>query len=634
LLSQVGAPMRAELASGLPDRNDYLFEVKYDGYRLLVAVAGGHSQVVTRKGNDWTSRFAPIARAVESLPVREAVLDGEACIVDAHGRSSFEALQGWLGGNKSAGTLVFAAFDLLWTDGRDLRGLPIEERRQLLEALVKGAPSPLAFSRALDGSLRELEAAGRKAGLEGLIAKRKGSSYGAGVTGAWWKLKFRREEEVAIAGYIPRSDADDEVGALLIAVSDGKDGFEPAGRVGTGFDKATRKKLAKMLDAIASDVPTVTGRPRVPGARWAKVKYVAQIALTEWTRDGSARAPSFLGLREDKEPSECVRERETEVRVADHPAARSPHGAKPGRMASDKASGEEAPLTNPKKVIFPRDGITKTDIAEYYSAVSRVMLPHLAGRPVGLQRWPNGIDHDAWFQQNAPEKVPPFVTVIDPGGGHDSKRKILVQNEATLIWLANLAALTIHQWASHLPDASVSAATRAKLLEQADYTVIDLDPGDGPWAHLVKVAKALRSLLEKLDLASVVKTSGQRGLHILIPWRRGPSHEDATDFGRKIASAVAAALPEIATVERMKAKRGGRLYIDFLQNGSGKTIVAPYSIRAKDGAPVSTPVEWSEVTDALDPKKFTIRTVPERVAKKGDLLAPLLTGPRDMPAVR
>ncbi len=292
----------------------------------------------------------------------------------------------------------------------------------------------------------------------------------------------------------------------------------------------------------------------------------------------------------------------------------------------------KAPLTNPTKVLYPRDGITKTDIAAYYAAVADVMLPHLVGRPIGVQRWPNGIDGDAWFQQNAPPKVPDYVRVIDPGGEHEAKRKIVIENRDTLAYLANLAALTIHQWASHVPPGARSSDAEAAL-EHADYSVIDLDPGDGPWEHVVRVAETLRGLLERLSLVSAVKTSGQRGLHIIVPFGGGPTHAEATAFGREVAAAVADALPAIATVERMKAKRGGRLYVDALQNGSGKTIVSAYSLRAKDGAPVSTPIAWSEVTKKLDPRAFTLRTVPKRLVEKGDLLEPLLSVRQRMPAV-
>jgi bifunctional non-homologous end joining protein LigD len=293
-----------------------------------------------------------------------------------------------------------------------------------------------------------------------------------------------------------------------------------------------------------------------------------------------------------------------------------------------------AALTNPTKVLFPEDGITKAAIAAYYESVAEVMLPHMTGRPVGLQRWPNGIHDKAWFQQHAPDNVPDFVRLVDTGPDHGSARKIVIDNKDTLLWLANLAALTIHQWSGHVSSRATTPKAILEALAKPDYTVIDLDPGDGPWADVIAVAQALRRLLDELKLASVVKTSGQRGIHIIIPWKRGPSHEEAVEVGRKLATAVAETLPDIATVERMKAKRRGRLYIDYLQNGHGKTIVAPYSLRAKVGAPVSTPITWTEVTERLDPSAFTLRTVPKRVAKVGDLFASLLEPTQKLPRLK
>ena len=603
LLAAVGAPTRAVPVATVADPGAYLYEVKYDGYRLLAARAGDDVRLVTRNRQDWTARFKALAEAVGRLSVREVVVDGEACLVDDRGVSSFRLLQDWLGGERVDATFVFAAFDLLWLDGRDLRGRPIEERRELLAALLKNPPPPLAFSASLPGALEETAKLARAKGLEGLIAKKRGSLYGSLARGAWCKLKFRKEQEVAIAGYIPMTGASDEIGALLLAVAT-KDGhFEFAGKVGTGFDRKTRKALAQRLERHHLDVPDVAGDPRVKGARWSKIHLVAQIAFS------------------DELEGQAVTAKGSKPRVS------SPAASEPG-VPSPGTSGPA--ISNPQKVLFPRDAVTKSDVAQYYAAVADSMLPHLAGRPIGIQRWPNGIDKAAWFQQNAPEKVPGFVRVVDPGAAYASTRKIIVENAETLAWLANLAALTIHQWASHIPPQAHAASDIERALDQPDYTVIDLDPGDGTWDHVIKVARTLRGLLEGKNLTSVVKTSGQR---IVIPFTRGPSHIDARDFAASLASAVANGHPDIATIERMKSKRSGRLYVDYLQNGSGKTIVAPYSLRARDGAPVSTPIQWSEVTRDLDPQAFNLRTVVKRLEKLGDLFEPALRGAQKLPAV-
>jgi bifunctional non-homologous end joining protein LigD len=262
-----------------------------------------------------------------------------------------------------------------------------------------------------------------------------------------------------------------------------------------------------------------------------------------------------------------------------------------------------------------------------------VMLPHLAGRPLTLQRWPDGIDGEEWYQQNAPEKVPSFVRLVEVGPKHGNKNRIVADSLETLQWLANLASLTIHQWASHIPRGVTDTSEAVFALGQPDYAILDLDPGDGTWAHLIEVAGAVRALLEALEMPSAVKTSGKRGIHVVVPIARGATHDEATTFAEKMARAVAKVLPEISTVERMKAKREGKLYVDYLQNGEGRTIVAPYTLRALDGAPVSTPISWDEVTKVLDPRAFSMRVVLDRVSKRGDLFSAALVPGKKIPSL-
>jgi bifunctional non-homologous end joining protein LigD len=620
LLDAVGEPMLARLASQLVDPDAYLYEIKYDGYRLLAGRAGADVRLLTRKGNDWTTRFSPIADAVARLDVRECVLDGEACIVDTEGHPSFADLQAWLAGEKTTGQLAFAVFDFLWLDGRDLRPLPIEERKELLAALLAGSAPPLTFSGAAAGSLEQIAQVAKGAGLEGLVAKRKRSTYSAGASGDWIKIKFDRRQDCAIVGYIPLTGTTDEVGALLLAVVDPDEKLHFAGRVGTGFDARTRKTLARLIDPDVVERAPVLGAPRIRGARWSTPKLVCEIRFANWTRERSARAPSFLGLRDDKRPAECVREEEKLDVVETSLPQSVPHVREPP-PPTPRPARTAVKLSNPDKVLYPRDGITKREIFDYYTAIAPFMLPHLAGRPLTLQRWPDGIDGEEWYQQNAPEKVPAHVRLVEVGPKHGNKKRIVADSLETLQWLANLASLTIHQWASHIPAGVIDKTLAIEALAQPDYAVLDLDPGDGPWAHLVEVAKVVRALLVALDMPSAVKTSGKRGVHIVVPIARGASHEEATAFAETMAGAVAKVLPKIATVERMKAKREGKLYVDYLQNGEGKTVVAPYTLRALDGAPVSTPITWDELTEKLDPRAFSMRVVLDRVQEHGDLFA-------------
>jgi bifunctional non-homologous end joining protein LigD len=341
------------------------------------------------------------------------------------------------------------------------------------------------------------------------------------------------------------------------------------------------------------------------------------------------RHPRYVGLREDRSPLECVREG-----AGGDDAGERELVAMATRPAPARAGAAAGPrLANPDKVLFPKDGITKRDIWDYYTAIAPLMLPHLRGRPLTMQRYPDGITGEEWYQQNAPDKSPAFVRLVDSGPRHDGKKRIVCDDLETLQWLANLAALTLHQWTSHVPASAVSRAAIDHALALPDYVVLDLDPGSGPWSHLVEVARAVRSLLEALSLRSFVKTSGKRGVHVYVPIAAGPTHDQATRFAEQVARAVAKVLPDISTVERMKDKRSGKLYVDYGQNGEGKTVVAPYTIRARDGAVVSTPIDWDELDEKLDPARFTIRTVLERVRERGDLMAGVLGGGQTLPPV-
>jgi bifunctional non-homologous end joining protein LigD len=637
LYESVGDLALATVVSTLGDPNDWLFEVKYDGYRLLACKAGRDVRVYTRGGHDWTDRFGPIARGIARLPARECVVDGEACVVDDAGRPSFAALQEWLSGAGTAAEparLAFAAFDLLWLDGRDLRGERIESRRELLERLIEGHGAPLSLSRAVQGNLPELLKAAKSAGLEGLVAKKKGSAYTPGRSGAWVKLRFDRKQDCAIAGWIPMAGTEDDVGALLVAVAEGGK-LVYAGRVGTGFDTRTRRKLAEQLRPSVRPEAGVEMAPRVKDARWVEPRLVCECAFAEWTREASMRHPRFIRLRDDKTPLDCVREGAQGQEPPEASGAlRSKSPASPALVAASPRLVAASPkLSNPTKVLFPRDSITKRDIWDYYTAIAPLMLPHLAGRPLTLQRYPDGIDGEEWYQQNAPEKSPAFVRLVTVGPRHGVKKRIVCDRLETLQWLANLAALTIHQWTSRAPPAPASDAAIEHALASPDYVVLDLDPGAGPWAHLVQVARAVRTLLDALGLDSLPKTSGKRGVHIVVPVAPGETHAAATSFAEQVARAVAKVLPDVATVERMKDKRGGKLYIDFGQNGEGRTIVSPYTIRARDGAVVSTPILWEELDEELDPTRFTIRAVLARVDKHGDLFARALSASQRLPTL-
>jgi bifunctional non-homologous end joining protein LigD len=601
LLERVFPPMLATLVSSPPTPDaEWLYEVKYDGYRAVTALSGGQVAMWTRNALDLTARFPHLARAWSRVVIANAVVDGEIVALDAHGRPRFQLLQE---GDESA---VLFAFDLLWLDGQDLRARPLEERRDLLASVMSNLGPGLRIAERVDGPADAALARVSERGLEGLIAKRRGSTYVGTRSRDWLKLKVQKSQEVAIIGFTPSTASDKLIGALLVAVV--KDGaLTFAGKVGTGFSTKLRAELKRELTKDKVAVSPVKGVPRLRAATWVEPRLVGQVQFTEWTADGKLRHPSFQGLRVDKSPMETGLET-----------------AAPARPAA--AASTRVKLSSPDKILYPKPGYTKRDLADYYAAMSAPLLRALAGRPLALQHWPDGIAKASFFRQGLSERErEPWMTIVDTPARTKSTsvHHLVADKPETLQWLAQRAALTVHMWSS-----------RAGSLEQPVWVIFDLDPGEGRGVEqAVAVARALYQLLTELSMPSVVKTTGKRGLHVLVPLLPGHTHDDAVEFALKIGGAVTSVVTE-ATLERSLAKRKGRLYLDCLQNGYGKTIVAPYSPRALDGAPVSTPLAWSEVDDTLDVAAFTIATVPKRVEALGDLFAPALAAGVRLPRLR
>jgi bifunctional non-homologous end joining protein LigD len=614
LLERVFPPMLATLTAVLPrDEDGWVFELKYDGFRALCALSGGRVALWSRNRLDLAGRFPAVAEALGRLVVGEAVIDAEIVAFDSRGAPRFQLLQ------QGDGRAGLVAFDLLWLDGQDLRARPLEERRDLLESLLANAPPTLRLAERLPGpGQRALEAA-RARGYEGLMIKRRGSLYEPVRSRAWLKLKAGNGQEVAVVGFTPSKSQRDEIGALLVGVAS-EGGLRYAGKVGTGFSARLRAQLKRVLARDAVSAPRVEGAPRTRDATWVEPRLVAQVRFTEWTSDGRLRHPSFVGLRDDKTPAECARE-------APAPPPEPPAEAPRRRPAPPAAASApvEVPLTHPDRLLYPRDGITKRDVAAYYEAVAGPMLRALADRPVALEHWNDGIDQPSWFQQNIGKDAPPWMR-LEETPTRTSRRRVrhlIADRPEALRWLAQHSVLAIHMWSS-----------RTGRLESPDWVIFDLDPDARRGiAQAVAAALVLRNFFERLSLPTVPKTSGKRGLHLLVPLAPGHTHEQAVEFAVWVTTRVSELMTDV-TVERSPAKRRGRLYLDAYQNGYGKTIVAPYSLRALDGAPVSAPLAWSEVTPALDPARFTLRTMPKRLATVGDLFERALGDGIRLPPVR
>jgi bifunctional non-homologous end joining protein LigD len=577
LLRKVFPPMLATLTDEAPlDRSSWSFELKYDGFRAVAAIVKGEVAMWSRNELDLVPRFPLIAAAMQKIKAKEVVLDGEIVALDESGAPRFQLLQQ---GERRERIFVF---DVLWLDGRDLRNLTYLERRKILEGVLKGAPAAVKLSEVIDNDGAKALKDAAAAGYEGIIAKKNSSCYEPRRSKEWLKVKAINEQELVVIGWNPSMHSSKEIGSLHLAVKGDDGALHYAGKVGTGF---SAKQRVWFKDELSKDIvpqPPAKDAPRVKVATWVRPRFVVQIAFTEWTGDNRLRHPSFLGIREDKGVSEVVRE-------------------KPVHLVN---------FTNPNRVLYPKDKISKQDLADYYAAVAEPMIRALRDRPLSLEHWNDGINKPSWFHQDVGRGAPDWVTTIETPARTKSGtvRHLVVDKPETLRWLAQMSVLTIHMWAS-----------RGAALNEPDWLVFDLDPAKGKGIEqAIDAAIVMRKLLENLRLPSVPKTSGKRGIHVFLPLAGGYTHEEAADFACSTAAAVAGSVPGI-TVERSLAQRKGRLYLDCMQNAYGKTVVAPYSPRAIDGAPVSAPLEWNEITKKLDPLKFNIRTMPDRLAKKGDL---------------
>ena len=634
-------PMLAELADAPFTDPAWLFELKYDGYRVLARREGGQAVLRYRSGDDATALFPELARALALLPA-DATLDGELVVLAADGRPSFQALQQRAQlraplpspasrGDGGPGTwravaraalerpVTLFAFDLLSLGPLDLRPLPLRERKRILASLVPRL-GPVRYAEHVDGRGEDLYREVRARGLEGIVAKRADAPYRAGRSPAWRKIRVERVGDFAVVGFTRPRGAREGIGALLLAVREGE-GWRFAGSVGSGLDDRTLSELHAALGSAARHTPPSAGPvPRGRGNTWVEPRVVVEVRFKEWTEEGLLRQPVFLRVRDDKRPEEAVREDRLpheEPPAPPAPPARAARKPEPG-------AGRRVEVSNPDKVFFPAEGITKGDLVAYYREIAPFMLPWLKDRPTVLTRFPDGIEGKSFFQKDAPEWRPPWIrTVAIENDEGKVLEHFLVDDEDGLAWIANLGVIPIHVQAS-----------RADAPDRPDWCVVDLDPKEAPFAHVVRLARALRDLCRSIGLPSYPKTTGQKGLHVLVPVGRQLTHAQARTLGELLARALEQRHPDIATTARALGSRGGRVYLDFLQNGDGKTIAAPYAVRPRPGAPVSTPLRWSEVDGRLDPARFTIRTVPARARRlKADPALPVLRDSPDLLAV-
>jgi bifunctional non-homologous end joining protein LigD len=624
------APQLATLVPRVPEGDDWVHEIKFDGYRMLFRLEDGRARLLTRSGKDWTARFPSIAAAAAEIPARRALLDGELVVVGPDGRTSFQGLQGALSGD-DPDSLRYYAFDLLHLGGWDLERATLLDRKAALRALLGAGRGPVLYSDHVRGQGPDFYRAACARGLEGVVSKRASAPYLHRRTRDWLKTRCSAGQEMVIGGYVVHSADPDAVGALVLGVHDASGRLRYAGRVGTGFDAATRRDLKRRLDALARDDSPFADP--VPGRRevvFADPRLVGEVAFTEWTADGALRHPSFRGLREDKAAREVVREApgpapdETEddvptrARTAKRaPAARrrgAEGGVPPTRPRRDAAGGGASErvagvaLSNPDKVLWPDVRVTKRDLARYYEAVAERMVPYLAGRPLMLLRCPEGVGRPCFFQKHMAHAPPEGVRTVEIEEKSGRDLYLTVDGVTGVVALVQMGALELHGWGS-----------RADRVERPDRIVFDLDPApEVRFPRVVAAALDVRERLRALGLASFVKTTGGKGLHVEVPIARAHDWDRVKAFSRAFAERMVADAPREYVAGASKALRKGRIFVDWLRNGRGATAVVPYSTRARAGAPVATPLSWDEATPRLDPTRFTWRTVPKRVASTRD----------------
>src|SRR6478735_5152965 len=597
--SRVYRPMLATLTEELP-RGDWQFEPKWDGYRALAYVRGGEAKLFSRRGNDLTQRFAPVAKElVKALRTPDAVVDGEVVALDAGGKASFSAMQ------QGSTRLAYEVFDLLEADGEPVVDLQLTERRARLEKLL--APNPVVqLSGAFEDGEALFEAAG-ELGLEGVMAKRPTSRYSEGGRGRdWLKIKTHGRQEFVICGYTKgQGRRSSSFGALVLGVRRGRE-WEWVGNVGTGFSERSIDELLEQLEPLRRDEPPFPVVPKMPKVKkgdvvWVEPKLVAEVEFAEWTHDGHLRAPSFQGLRTDKPAEDVRRERPLE------------------------ATEGKVKLSNLDKVFWPVDdpsgGITKGDLIDYYRAVAEVIVPHLKARPFTMRRYPDGAFGKAFFQKDAPkgmpEWIPRFHVQVSTRERPPKKRWIdapLVNDADALTWMANMGCIDMNAWYS-----------RVDKPDRPDFVLFDLDPSpDVGFREVAQVALVVKQALDALGLVAFAKTSSADGIHVLVPVERRYTYAQTREFCEIVAGALARTHRGLVTTEWSKAKRRGVL-IDANQNGEGKTIASAYSVRPRPGAPVSTPLRWDEVNEALNPSIYSMQVVLDRIRRQGDLFQGVLT---------
>ncbi len=620
-------PQLATPADTAPDGPEWLHEIKYDGYRLLARIERGEVRLSTRNGLDWTPKFPVLARSLAALPVASALIDGELVALAADGTTSFGELQDGIAGGDTSG-LVFFAFDLLYRDGYDLTGATLDDRKAALAQIVqREAGETVRYSDHQEGRGPDFFRHACRYGLEGTIAKRRDRPYRPGRSTDWRKIKCVKRDEFVVIGFTAPSGTRHGFGALVLGYYDREGGLRYAGRVGTGFNDAQLSDLRHRLDGLARpDPPAVLPQGvSTKGVHWTEPRLVAELRYAGWTADAMLRHPVFQGLREDKSAADVVYDppgagdEPTEAPLTPTLSPHAGRGRDPSRQAREgegldqlaparardgSISFEGVRLTNPDRVLYPDRGITKLALAQYYAAVRDWALPHLANRPLSLVRCPEGYDKECFYQKHISSGVPDAVGRVAITDKSVTRTYLVIENLAGLVAVVQMGVLEIHPWGS-----------TAKRLETPDRITFDFDPDVGlPWQQVTAAAIEMREALAGIGLQSFAKTTGGKGLHVVVPVAPKLGWDQVKEFSRWVAQRFVAAYPDRYTANMAKRAREGRIFIDYLRNARGATAIGAYSARAREGATVATPLFWEEVERGVTPDAFTVESVPARLA--------------------
>ncbi|HJP81676.1 MAG TPA: DNA ligase D [Candidatus Saccharimonadales bacterium] len=592
-------PMLCTLVDAPFDDDEWVFEIKWDGYRGIASKSRDEVQLYSRSGTDFRSNFPPLVEAIRALK-HDVILDGEIVVSDDEGMPHFESLQHWR--RDQVGHLNYHAFDILWCDGHDLRTMPLIERKKLLQSIIP-PDSIIRYSDHMTRRGTTLFTAIEQRGLEGIVAKRANSQYKENNRGAdWLKIKTHQRQEVVIGGYTEPKGSRKYLGSLIVGVYDGND-FVYVGHSGGGIPDKQRKELQEQLARIEQKESPFKTTPKQPGVvHWVKPELVCEMSFTEWTSDGSMRHPAFKGMRSDKKPTAVHREKPTAM------TATKEKTVKP-------ASTNTLEFTHLDKVFFPKAGYTKGDVLSYYESIADYILPYLKDRPLSLLRQPNGITGEGFFQKNN-EHLPDWVPSIDIFSESNNK---------TLHWIVG-GDLKVLQYIVQLGSIEVNPLNaRIQTLDNPDWLVIDLDPeGTITFQDVVTVAREVKHVCDEWKIPVYPKTSGKTGIHIFVPMGAKYTHEQARNLAHLIVIEVNKRQPKLTSIERTPAKRPNKIYLDWLQNRAGQTLAAPYSVRPTEDASVSTPLHWSEVNAKLDPSNYTIKNIRRRLGQVGDLWKPIM----------